>query len=85
MTMADGKTVEGLLKFSEVTGSFYIGNEDDDSAEQLDFGDEFEVFLNNKWIKTGLRIDSDENGLVFRLKNTDYQGVLDDIPARKTL
>lgn len=85
MTMADGKTVEGLLKFSEVTGSFYIGNEDDDSVEQLDFGDEFEVFLNNKWIKTGLRIDSDENGLVFRLKNTDYQGILDDIPARKKL
>ncbi len=83
--MADEKIVEGLLKFSEVTGSFYIGNEDDDSAEQLEFGDEFEVYLNNEWIKTGLRIDSDENGLVFRLKNTDYQGMLDDIPARKKL
>ncbi len=57
--MAEEKIIEGLLKFSEVTGSFYIGNEDDDSAEQLEFGDEFEVYLNGEWIKTGLRIDSD--------------------------
>ncbi|MBR1911563.1 MAG: DUF5348 domain-containing protein [Treponema sp.] len=81
--MAENGYVEGLLKFSEMTGSFYIGNEDSDSAEQLEFGDEFEVFLDGKWVQTGLRIDSDANGLVFRLKNTDYQGVLDDIPARK--
>ncbi|MCR5763215.1 MAG: DUF5348 domain-containing protein [Treponema sp.] len=81
--MSDNGYLEGLLKFSEITGSFYIGIEDSDSAEPIDFGDEFEVHLNGEWIKTGLRIDSDENGLVFRLKNTDYQGILDDIPARK--
>lgn len=83
--MAENKYFEGLLKFSEVTGSFYIGNESDDSAEQLAFGDEFEVLLNKEWVSTGLQIDSGADGLIFRLKGTDYAGILDDIPARKKI
>lgn len=81
--MSDKTYFEGLLKFSETTGSFYIGNEDTNTVEELGFGDEFEVCIDGNWIKTGLEISSDDTGLIFKLKNTNYSGLLDDIPARK--
>ena len=85
--------ITGQLTFDINSGKFWIteiGSEDDEDGEMgapltsLEFGDEFEIKdQNNNWIKTGLEITNDDRGnLLFKLKGTNYQGILDGIEAR---
>ncbi len=77
------KIIEGNLIFDEVSGLFWIAQNANYGA-QLKFGDQFEVKVQDQWVKTSLAIDSDENGgLIFRLVNTPYCGNIDGIKARK--
>ncbi len=77
------KIIEGNLIFDEASGLFWIAQNANYGA-QLKFGDEFEVKVQDQWVKTSLAIDSDENGgLIFRLVNTPYSGNIDGIEARK--
>lgn len=76
---------EGLLTFDINSGKFWITNPEDQSpVTSLEFGDTFEVKVGDKWIKTGIEITStDDNQLLFKLKNTNYAGILDGIEVRQ--
>ncbi len=76
---------EGQLTFDVNSGKFWITNPEDFSPlASLEFGDEFEVALpSGEWVKTNLVIGNNEQGdLIFKLKNTPYEGQLDGIQAR---
>ncbi len=76
--------IEGSLVFDMNSGKFWITDPDDSAPlTSLEFGDTFEVKVGDKWIETGIEITSDERGnLLFKLKNTNYSGILDGIEAR---
>jgi len=87
---------EGQLTFDINSGKFWItkmadynNNEEIEEAgiplTSLEFGDEFEVKdKDGNWVKSGLEITNDEKGnLLFKLKNTNYQGMLDGIEVRQ--
>lgn len=76
---------EGLLTFDINSGKFWITNPEDQSpVTSLEFGDTFEVKVGDEWIKTGIEITStDDNQLLFKLKNTNYAGILDGIEVRQ--
>ncbi len=75
--------ITGTLVFDISTGTFWIV-EEEVAKEQIQFGDSFEVKVGNDWVKTGIEISSDDSGdLVFKLKNTDYSGILDGLEVRK--
>lgn len=76
---------EGLLTFDINSGKFWITNPEDQSpVTSLEFGDTFEVKVGDEWIKTGIEITSTEdNQLLFKLKNTNYAGILDGIEVRQ--
>ena len=74
---------EGELTFDINSGSFWITKEEA-PVTQLKFGDEFEVKdENGSWVKTAIEISSDSKGdLIFKLKNTNYEGILDGVEVR---
>ena len=75
--------ITGNLVFDINTGTFWITDKDI-PKEQIQFNDSFEVKVGNEWVKTGIEISSDDSGdLVFKLKNTDYSGILDGLEVRK--
>lgn len=76
---------EGLLTFDINSQKFWITNPEDQSpVTSLEFGDTFEVKVGDEWIKTGIEITSTEdNQLLFKLKNTNYAGILDGIEVRQ--
>lgn len=79
--MAEEKQ-EGELAFDETVGKFWIVREEI-GIKPLNFGDKFEVKVGDNWVETNLEIGSGPEGdLIFILKNTPYQGVLDGIDAR---
>lgn len=76
---------EGLLTFDINTGKFWITDPEDQSPiTSLEFGDTFEVKTGGGWVKSGIEITSTEdNQLLFKLKNTSYSGILDGIEVRQ--
>ena len=74
---------EGVLTFDINSGSFWITN-DGVPVTQLAFGDSFEVKnQEGKWVSSGIEISSDAEGnLLFKLKNTNFEVILDGIEAR---
>ncbi len=81
--MEENEKTEGELVFDIGTGTFWI-TKDDLAVDQIQFGDEFEVWTKDGWIKTGIEISDDGNGnLLFKLKNTDLQGILDGTRVRR--
>ncbi len=77
--------VEGTIKFSINEAKFCIVNEEDEQfIEFLEFGDEFEVKVDDKFVHTKLEIINNEAGeLIFSLKGTPYNGNLDGVEIRK--
>ncbi len=75
----------GQLTFDINSGKFWITDPEDGSpVTSLEFGDTFEVNAEGKWIESGLEITNDESGnLLFKLKNTNYTGILDGIEVRQ--
>ena len=54
---------KGTLEFDESTGKFVIANEEENTiVKSLEFGDSFEVLVDDKWVETSLLIDSNEKG-----------------------
>ena len=80
--MADYK-FEGVLTFDINSGSFWI-TKDGLPLTQLAFGDPFEVKNQaGEWISSGIEISSDAEGnLLFKLKDTNFEGILDGIEVR---
>lgn len=78
-------SLEGTLRFSENEGKFYIVKiEEEKILCSVEFSDSFQVQVDGNWVDTNLEIGSDDNGdLIFKLKNTNYKGNLDGVPARK--
>ena len=76
---------EGTIKFSENEGKFCIVDEENEKfIDFIEFGDEFEVKVNDGWVKTKLEIISNEaEELIFNLKGTPYNGNLDGVEIRK--
>ena len=76
---------EGVLQFDINFGRFGIAVNDDSTPDTpLNFGDEFEVKIDGKWIPTALDITSDkDNNLQFKLRNTPYAGDLNGFEVRK--
>ena len=73
----------GELVFDIGTGTFWI-TADGVAKDQLQFGDTFEVNVDGAWVETGIEISSDAAGnLVFKLKNTNYAGILDGLEVRR--
>lgn len=74
----------GTLEFDESTGKFVIANEKSNSIlKNLEFGDEFEVLVEEEWVKTSLVIGSNDKGeMIFNLKNTPYKEFITGIEAR---
>ncbi len=83
--MAD--KIEGLLMFDIGTGKFWIVDRDnqDSGLTMLEFGDCFEVKVDDNWISTSLKIENDEvtGELVFALANTNLKADLNGIEVRK--
>lgn len=77
--------VQGTIKFSESEAKFCIVDEENMKfVDFLGFGDEFEVKVDGNWIPTKLEIIENEAGeLIFSLKGTPFNGVLDGIEIRK--
>lgn len=77
--------IQGTIKFSENEAKFCIVDEEKmQFLDFLDFGDEFEVNVDGKWIPTKLEIINNEAGeLIFSLKGTPFNGNLDGIEIRK--
>ncbi len=77
--------VQGTIKFSENEAKFCIVDEENMKfLDFLEFGDEFEVKVDDKWICTKLEIINNEAGeLIFSLKGTPYNGNLDGVEIRK--
>lgn len=75
---------EGTLEFSEQDAKFCIANEDLNSIiTMLEFGDTFEVKVEDKWVETCLEIGQNDKGeMIFKLKNTPYVEFITGIPAR---
>ena len=75
---------KGTLEFDESTGKFVIANEEENTiVKSLEFGDSFEVLVDDKWVETSLLIDSNEKGeMIFLLKNTPYKEFITGIPAK---
>ena len=75
---------EGTLEFDEIEGKFCIANEEENSIlRHLDFGDKFEVKVDEKWVETCLVIGQNEHGdMIFNLKDTPYSELLNGLPAR---
>ncbi len=75
---------EGLLTFDVNSGKFWITSElEHVPLASLEFGDKFEVKVDDEWVPTELQIVNDNEGnLVFKLKNTEYAGILDDLEVR---
>lgn len=84
--MADNNSekTEGKLAFDIAGGRFWIVVDGMETI-QLGFGDTFEVKDGDgNWVETGIEITSDaDNNLLFKLKNTNYAGILDDLEVRK--
>lgn len=77
--------VQGTIKFSENEARFCIVDEDNMKfLDFLEFGDEFEADVDGKWVRTKLEIITNEaEELVFSLKGTPYNGVLDGVEIRR--
>ena len=75
---------EGTLEFDESTGKFCIANEEENSIiRHLEFGDKFEVKVEDKWVETSLVIGQNEKGeMIFNLKDTPYSEFINGVPAR---
>lgn len=74
--------IEGLLTFDINSGSFWITKEGA-PLTQINFSDTFEVKVGEQWVETGIEITNDEEGaLIFKLKNTSYAGILDELEVR---
>lgn len=75
--------ISGELTFDVNSGSFWI-TQNEAPVTQLGFGDSFEVKdQNGNWVQSAIEISSDaENNLVFKLKNTNYEGILDGTEVR---
>lgn len=76
---------QGTIKFSENEAKFCIVDEDNMKfLDFLEFGDEFEANVDGKWVRTKLEIITNEaEELVFSLKGTPYNGVLDGVEIRR--
>lgn len=81
--MSDFK-IDGELTFNDSVGKFCIvDHEKEQYLETLEFGAKFQVLENDDWIDTEISIGSNEKGeLVFKLKNTSFEGSLEGIRAR---
>lgn len=77
--------IQGTIRFSETEAKFCIVNEEDEKfLAFLEFGDEFDVKVEDNWIHSKLEIISNEaEELIFNLKGTPYNGNLDGIEIRK--
>ncbi len=74
---------EGRLTFDVPQGMFWIAKNNSNGI-QLQFGDTFEVKVDDAWVETALDIASDQNGdLIFKLRNTPYEGEIEGLEARK--
>ena len=75
---------EGLLTFDINSGKFWICDvEEHAPITDSEFGDTFEVKVGDEWVQTGIEITNDTDGnLLFKLKNTNYAGILDDLEVR---
>ena len=76
---------EGLLTFDINSGKFWITDPEDHSpVTSLEFGDSFEVKTESGWVSSGIEITgTEDNQLLFKLKNTNYSGILDGIEVRQ--
>lgn len=76
--------IGGALTFDIASGTFWITDPQGGSPRtQLEFGDTFEVNVDGEWVETGLEITGDGGGnLLFKLKGTDYAGILDGLEVR---
>lgn len=76
---------EGQLTFDINSGKFWITDPQDQSPiTSLEFSDSFEVKVEDKWVPTSLQISNDKDGnLIFKLKDTNYEGFLDGIEVRQ--
>ncbi len=74
----------GTLEFDESAGKFVIANEESNSIlKNLEFGDSFEVLVENEWVKTSLAIGTNDKGeMIFLLKDTPYKEFITGIEAR---
>jgi len=80
--MEQNDFTEGELAFDETTGKFWIVKEEM-GLKSIDFGDSFEVKVDDNWVRTSIEIANNEDGdLIFKLKNTPYQGIVDGVEAR---
>ena len=74
---------EGRLSFDVPQGMFWI-TKNNYNGVQLQFGDNFEVKVDDVWVQTALDISNDQNGdLIFKLRNTPYEGEIEGLEARK--
>ena len=66
--------IEGCLAFDGENGKFWIIDvEETRGLALLEFGSEFQVFSDGKWIDTGFKIgNASDGGMAFTLKNTDF-------------
>ncbi len=76
---------EGVLVFDPNFGRFAIAKDEmGDPIVPIEFGDVFEVKVNDEWVETGFEISKDEDeNLIFKLKGTDFAGVLEGLEVRK--
>ena len=75
--------ITGILTFDINSGTFWITCEDESPLTKIQFGDSFEVKVGEDWIPTKIEIGSDSEGaLIFKLKDTPYEGMLDGLDVR---
>lgn len=76
---------EGILTFDINSGKFWITEPETQApVTSLEFGDTFEVKRGDEWVQSGIEITNSEDGnLLFKLKNTNYTGILDGIEVRQ--
>ncbi len=74
---------EGKLGFDVSCGAFCIVENETFAQIPLNFGDEFEVKVDENWVKTAIEITNNDKGeLIFKLKNTPYSGDLTELDVR---
>lgn len=81
------ETITGQLTFDINSGKFWITEAEEGAPlTSLEFGDAFEVFCDGKWVETGIEITNDDEGnLLFKLKNTNFAGILDGLEVRQEI
>lgn len=81
--MSDKEKIQGKLTFDVIQGKFWVTGSEGEPLTSIEFGDRFEVLVDDEWKETCLKIINGDNGdLVFQMEGTPYYGVLDDLEVR---